>query len=99
MTGSPVYNPAVVEWTGPHGLPKFEEVADGDFAPAFEAALAEHDTEIDLVADNAEAPSFENTIVELELAGDNLSRVSALFWNRAGARSRRRCHATIRRSA
>jgi peptidyl-dipeptidase Dcp len=85
MTGSPAYNPAVVEWTGPHGLPKFEEVADGDFAPAFDVALAEHDAEIEAVAGNPAAPSFINTIVELELAGDTLSRVSALFWNRAGA--------------
>jgi peptidyl-dipeptidase Dcp len=85
MTGSPALNPAVVVWDGLHGLPKFEQVGDADYAPAFEAALTQHEAEIDAIAGNPEAPSFENTIVALEVAGDALSRVSALFWNRAGA--------------
>ena len=78
-------NPALVEWNGLHGLPRFDAVSDGDFAPAFDAALADHEAEIDAIAGNAEPASFANTIVALEIAGDNLSRVSALFWNRAGA--------------
>ncbi|QEE45607.1 M3 family metallopeptidase [Rhizobium sp. WL3] len=85
MTESSVLNPAVIDWSGPHGLPQFERVGDEDYAPAFEAALKEHDTEIDAIADNSEPATFANTIVALELAGDALSRVSALFWNRAGA--------------
>jgi peptidyl-dipeptidase Dcp len=78
-------NPALTEWTGPDGLPRFEAVQDADFAPAFDAALAEHETEIAAIAYSPEAPTFDNTIVALEIAGDRLSRVSALFWNRAGA--------------
>jgi peptidyl-dipeptidase Dcp len=85
MPSSPPLNPAVTDWDGPDGLPRFEAVSDGDFAPAFEAALGEHEAEIDAIADNPAAPTFENTIVALEIAGDRLSRVSALFWNRAGA--------------
>ncbi|PYB74054.1 M3 family metallopeptidase [Rhizobium wuzhouense] len=85
MTGSPAFNPAVTEWGGPHGLPKFEQIGDADYAPAFEDALAQHDAEIEAIAGNPEAPTFANTIVALEVAGDALSRVSALFWNRAGA--------------
>jgi peptidyl-dipeptidase Dcp len=76
---SPVFN-----WTAPLGLPEFDKIKDADFAPAFEAALAEHDAEIKAIAENAEAPGFANTIEALELAGDKLSRVSSLFWNRAG---------------
>ncbi|MCM2475318.1 M3 family metallopeptidase [Rhizobium sp. CG5] len=78
---------ALTLWTGVHGLPRFEAVRDEDFAPVFDAALAEHETEIDAIASNPEAPSFDNTVVALEIAGDMLSRVSALFWNRAGAYS------------
>ena len=70
---------------GLHGLPRFDAVADSDFAAAFEAALASHEREIDEIAGNGQEPTFENTIVALEIAGDELSRVSALFWNRAGA--------------
>ncbi|PZM09599.1 M3 family metallopeptidase [Rhizobium tubonense] len=79
------YNPALVEWTGHQGLPRFDQVSDADFAPAFEAALASHEAEIDTIADNPDAPTFANTIVALEIIGDELSRVSSLFWNRAGA--------------
>ncbi len=78
-------NPALVQWNGVHGLPRFESVQDNDFAVAFEAALAEHDQEIDAIAGQSDAPSFGNTIIALEIAGDSLSRVSSLFWNRAGA--------------
>jgi peptidyl-dipeptidase Dcp len=85
MTSSPALNPAITDWNGPDGLPRFEAVSDSDFAASFEAALAEHETEIDAIAANPDAPTFENTIVALETAGDVLSRVSSLFWNRAGA--------------
>ena len=85
MPSTPEFNPALVEWNGLHGLPRFDALNDGDFAPAFDAALAAHEKEIDAIAGNSEAPTFENTVVALEIAGDELSRVSALFWNRAGA--------------
>jgi len=85
MTSSPALNPAITDWNGPDGLPRFEAVSDSDFAASFEAALAEHETEIDAIANNSAAPTFENTIVAFETAGDSLSRVSSLFWNRAGA--------------
>ncbi|MDK1375978.1 MULTISPECIES: M3 family metallopeptidase [unclassified Sinorhizobium] len=85
MTASASLNPALVNWTGHKGLPRFDAVKDEDFAPAFDAALAAHEAEIDAIAHNPEPPTFENTVVALEIAGDELSRVSALFWNKAGA--------------
>ncbi|NKN36950.1 M3 family metallopeptidase [Agrobacterium sp. a22-2] len=78
---------ALTLWNGVHGLPRFDAVRDEDFAPVFDAALAEHEAEIDAIAHNPAAPTFDNTVVALEIAGDMLSRVSALFWNRAGAYS------------
>ncbi|WFU01458.1 M3 family metallopeptidase [Rhizobium sp. CB3171] len=85
MSSPTAVNPALVEWTGHQGLPRFDAVKDADFAPAFDAALAAHEAEIDAIADNSEAPTFVNTVTALEIAGDELSRVSSLFWNRAGA--------------
>ncbi|WP_208249509.1 M3 family metallopeptidase [Rhizobium sp. T1470] len=85
MPSTPQFNPALFEWNGLHGLPRFDALNDGDFASAFDAALAAHEKEIDEIAGNPEAPTFENTVAALEIAGDQLSRVSALFWNRAGA--------------
>jgi peptidyl-dipeptidase Dcp len=85
MTQSEKAYSTVTEWSGPHGLPRFEIIKDEDFAPAFEQALLEHNADIDAVAGDTTEPSFENTIVALEIAGDGLSRVSSLFWNKAGA--------------
>ncbi len=85
MTSTTAQYSAITDWNGTNRLPRFDAVRDEDFAGAFEMALAAHDAEIDAIADNAEAPGFANTIVALEVAGDGLSRVSALFWNKAGA--------------
>ncbi len=75
----------LTNWTGPHGLPDFSAFDDAAFAPVFEAALSAHEAEIARIAGNAEAPDIDNTLVALELAGDALSKVSAVFWCRAGA--------------
>ena len=85
MTSTAALSPALTEWNGTHGLPRFDAIRDEDFAGAFDAALAAHNAEIDDIAGDAAQPSFVNTIVALEIAGDALSRVSALFWNKAGA--------------
>ncbi|OLP60464.1 peptidase M3 [Xaviernesmea oryzae] len=85
MTDKPAIAPGLTQWTGHEGLPPFQAIRDEDFAPAFDAALAEHEAEIAAIANETAEPSFDNTVVALEIAGDSLSRVSALFWNRAGA--------------
>ncbi|OCP17965.1 MULTISPECIES: M3 family metallopeptidase [unclassified Ensifer] len=85
MTASTPLNPALTTWTGHEGLPRFDLVKDTDFAPAFEAAFRAHEAEIDEIAGNADAPTFENTLIALEIAGDALSRISSIFWNKAGA--------------
>ncbi|MEZ5783472.1 MAG: M3 family metallopeptidase [Rhizobiaceae bacterium] len=76
---------ALTQWTGPLGLPDFTRIGDGDFAPVFDTALAAHKKEIDAIAQNPEPPTIENTLKALELSGDPLHRVSAVFWCRAGA--------------
>lgn len=85
MTVAPDLNSAIFTWDGEHGLPQFGKVRDEDFKAAFDWALSAHEREIDAIAGNPEAPTFANTITALEIAGDELSRVSALFWNKAGA--------------
>lgn len=85
MADSLVHFDRLFKWSGPHGLPDFNKIKDDDFSPAFDQALQIHEAEINQIANNQSEPSFENTIVALEIAGDELSRVSALFWNKAGA--------------
>ena len=72
-------------WTGPLGLPDFARVEDADFGPVLDAALAAHAAEIEAIAENAEPPSIENTLVALELSGEALDHAASIFWLRAGA--------------
>lgn len=78
-------NPLLEPWSTPFGAPPFGEIATEHYAPAFDAALAEHCEEIDSIANNPEPPTFENTIVALENSGRMLSRVGLVFWNLSGA--------------
>jgi glutamine synthetase adenylyltransferase/Zn-dependent oligopeptidase len=67
-------------WTGPYGgTPPFDRVRVVDFKPALEAAMAEKLREIDRIATNAAAPTFDNTLVELERAGQTFRRVHAIY--------------------
>ena len=66
-------------------MPRFDEINDDAFAVAFDTAIVVHEAEIDAIANNADEPTVANTIVALELAGNALGRISALFWHRSGA--------------
>jgi peptidyl-dipeptidase Dcp len=73
-------NPLLAEWTGPYGgVPPFDRVKVSDFKPALEAGMAENLAEIDKIANDTAAPTFENTIVALEKAGRSLDRVQTVY--------------------
>ncbi|HEX7150759.1 MAG TPA: M3 family metallopeptidase [Thermoanaerobaculia bacterium] len=73
-------NPLLAEWTGPFsGVPPFDRVRVADFQPALEAGISENLTEIEVIARNPAAPTFENTIVALERAGEALDRVQTVY--------------------
>ncbi|HEV2148539.1 MAG TPA: M3 family metallopeptidase [Longimicrobiaceae bacterium] len=73
-------NPLLAEWTGPYGgVPPFDRVEVAHFEPALEAAMAENLAEVERIAANPAAPTFENTIAELERAGRTLNRVSTVY--------------------
>jgi peptidyl-dipeptidase Dcp len=77
-------NPLLRPWTAPFEAPPFPELAPEHYRPAFDAALAEHRAEIDAIAGNPAPPSFDNTIDALEVAGQTLRKVSAVFFNICG---------------
>ncbi len=74
-------NPLLDDWTGPFALPPFDRIRDDDFAPAFDAALAEARAAIAAIKGNAEAPTFANTVAAMELAEAKLDRVGGVFHN------------------
>ncbi|MDP1579086.1 MAG: M3 family metallopeptidase [Candidatus Didemnitutus sp.] len=77
-------NPLLTESTLPYFFPHFDRIKDEHYAPAFIAGMGEHRAEIDLIANNPEAPTFENTITALERAGQTLGRVSRVFFGLSG---------------
>ena len=69
----------------PYGAPDFTKINDSDFKPAILAGMAEQLVEIKKIAENKEAPTFENTLVALEKTGELLSRAQGVFNLLAGA--------------
>ncbi|HTR50883.1 MAG TPA: M3 family metallopeptidase [Kofleriaceae bacterium] len=74
-------NPFSSASTLPFELPPFDKIHDADYAPAFEAGMAEQRKEMDAIAHSSEPPTFENTIVAMERSGRLLTRVEKTFFN------------------
>ncbi|CAC9972718.1 M3 family metallopeptidase [Flavobacterium panici] len=73
-------NPLLQEWSGAYGgVPDFTKYKISDFKPAIEFAIQEKLDEIDAIANNIEEPTFDNTIVALELSGEKLDRIHAVY--------------------
>jgi peptidyl-dipeptidase Dcp len=73
------------DWDTPFEAPPFERIGPEHFRPAFDAAIASHRAEIDAIAGSRDGATFSNTVKALELSGQTLRRVSAVFYNLAGA--------------
>jgi len=73
-------NPLLAQWEGPYGgVPPFDKVQVSLFKPALAAAMSENLADVDKIANDSAAPTFENTIVALERAGQTLERVSTIY--------------------
>ncbi|MDX5792134.1 hypothetical protein SIK65_19000, partial [Clostridioides difficile] len=77
---APAANPLIAPWTGPYGgVPPWDKVKPELFPSAFKAALAERRAEYDRIANNPAKPTFANTVVPMQNAGQTLNRVMTLF--------------------
>jgi peptidyl-dipeptidase Dcp len=72
-------NPLLKTWTTPFQVPPFDEIKPEHFVPAIKEGIAQQRKEIDAVANNAQPPTFANTIEALENAGELLSKVQGVF--------------------
>ena len=77
--------PLLQPWETPFELPPFARIRAEHFMPAFETAMAEHVAEVDSIADNVHAPTFENTIAALDRSGRGLTRIEQVFFNLAAS--------------
>jgi len=78
---NPFYAPSSL----PFHAPAFDKIKNEDFQPALEAGMAQQKTEVQAIADNPEAPTFENTFIPLEKSGQLLDRVTSVFFGVTGA--------------
>ena len=78
-------NPFFTEWDTKFQVPPFEKIKTENYMPAFERGIAEEKSEVQTIVNNPEAPTFQNTIVEMEKGGKLLSKVSTVFYALKGA--------------
>ena len=77
-------NPFASTSTLPFNYPAFDKIQNEHYMPAFVAGMREHAAEIAAIANNPKAPTFDNTIVAMERAGQLLNRVSTVFGSLSG---------------
>ena len=73
-------NPFLTEFQTPYGTPDFDRIKVEHYEPAFLKGIEQQNQEIKAIVENAEAPTFENTIVALDNSGEILARVSGVFF-------------------
>jgi peptidyl-dipeptidase Dcp len=78
-------NPLYAPSTLPYQAPPFDKIHDADYQPAIEAGIAQQRDEVELIANNPAAPTFDNTIVALERSGQLLTRATLVFGAVTGA--------------
>jgi peptidyl-dipeptidase Dcp len=73
-------NPLLQEWTGPYGgVPPFDSMNLKYLKDAMETGMAMGLEEYDIIASSDDDPTFDNTIVPMEKAGEGLDRVGTLY--------------------
>lgn len=74
-------NPFLTDWNTPYGIPPFQEIQVDNYIPAIQAGIEQQKKEIENIVNNQDAPTFDNTILPLELSGEILRKVSGVLYN------------------
>lgn len=80
-------NPFFSPFATQHGTPSFDKIKIEHFEPALDEAIKQHNLEIEAIVDNIAKPTFANTIVAMEHAGELMNRVTGVFFNLLSAES------------
>ena len=84
-SNSMMTNPLLQRSSLQYQAPPFNLIMDSHFKPAFEYGLKIHDKEIEKIVDNTSKPTFENTVLALEISGVDLNRAAGIFSNLTGS--------------
>ncbi|SDE88919.1 M3 family metallopeptidase [Epilithonimonas hungarica] len=74
-------NPLLEKFNTKYTSSPFEEIKEEHYLPAFQELIKVSEKEIDEITNNPEAPTFENTIESMAFSGEQLDRVSNIFFN------------------
>ncbi|MFV8389270.1 M3 family metallopeptidase [Flavobacterium sp. LB1P62] len=78
-------NPFFQSYNTPYNVPPFDKIRNEHFKPAILEGIKVHQTQIDQITDNTGIPTFKNTILAMENAGEFLLNVNMVFSNLNGA--------------
>ncbi len=73
-------NPFFAASTLPFEAPPFDKIKDADFQAAIEEGMKQQIAEVEKIANNPDAATFDNTIVAMERTGALLTRVGKVFF-------------------
>jgi peptidyl-dipeptidase Dcp len=92
-------NPFFRPWTTPFGVPPFEQIKNEHFLPAIQRGIDEQKREVEAIASNPAAPTFANTLVALDAAGELMQKVQGVFSNLTSAETNDQLQAIARQVA
>ena len=72
-------NPFMTEYTTKYQIPPFEQIKYEHYLPALEEGIAQHNKEIEMIANARQTPTFENTVLALDNSGKLYNKVCAVF--------------------
>jgi peptidyl-dipeptidase Dcp len=65
----------------PFNTAPFSKITPEHYKPAIEKAIEMAKAEMDAIVSNPEKPTFENTTVAIDFAGEKLNRITSIFFN------------------
>lgn len=74
-------NPFFSDYGTPFEAPAFDKIKTEHYMPAFKEGMRQHKADIESICNNTAAPTFENTILAFDKAGEMLNKVSGVFFN------------------
>ena len=74
-------NPLLENFNTPYKTAPFSKIKNEHYLPAFTEAIKIAKAEIDAIANNADTPTFKNTVVTLDYSGNLLNTISRIFFN------------------
>ena len=78
-------NPFFAEWKTPFGVPPFDQIRNDHYLPAIDSGITLARAEMAAITASQEAPTFANTIVPYDRAGQLLNKVAYVFYSQTSA--------------